>query len=68
MTALLCQQEFTDVKLISLKNMFSFVSCEYSCLEEFNRLGIFLRLGKLNFGVKTMFFQHCVSVSDGEVP
>lgn len=39
MTALLRQQEHTDVKLISLKNMFSFVSCEYGSSQEFDRLG-----------------------------
>lgn len=44
------------------------MSCEYSSPQEFNRLGIFLRLGKLNFGVGTMFFQLCISVSNGEVP
>lgn len=48
--------------------MFSLVSCEYSRPQEFNRLGGFLRLGELNGGVDTTFFQHCISVSDGEVP
>lgn len=49
MTALLCQQEQTDVKLISLKNMFSFVSCEYGSPEESNGLGNFFEIGEAEF-------------------
>lgn len=44
MTALLHQHEHTDVKLISLKNMFSFVSCEYGRPQEFDRLGNFFEI------------------------
>lgn len=49
MTALLCQREHTDVKLISLKNMFSFVSCEYSSPQEFDRLGNFFEIREAEF-------------------
>lgn len=48
--------------------MFSFVSCEYGRPQEFNRSGVFLRLGTLNVGVGSTFFHYCISVSNGEVP
>lgn len=49
MTALLHQHEHTDVKLISLKNMFSFVSCEYGRPQEFGRLGNFFEIWEAEF-------------------
>lgn len=37
-------------------------------LENSTDLRVFLRLGKLNVGVGTIFFQPYVSVSNGEIP